>query len=116
MRERESINVVNDQQGSPTYAADLAEAMLCIIKSDKWIPGIYNYSNEGVITWYQFAQAIRESISSKCMVNPIASSGFPTPAKRPGYSVLSKDKIKQNYQLSIPSWRSGLETCIRHLL
>lgn len=116
MRERESINVVDDQQGSPTYAADLAGAMLSIIRSGTWIPGIYNYSNEGVITWYQFAQAIRELISSQCKVNPILSSGFPTPAKRPGYSVLSKEKIKENYHLVIPAWRASLETCIGHLL
>lgn len=116
MRDRESINVVDDQQGSPTYAADLAEAMLAIIRSGVWVPGIYHYSNEGVITWYQFAQAIRELTSSSCKVNPIPSSGFPTPAKRPGYSVLSKEKIKENYRLTIPGWRTSLETCIGHML
>ena len=115
MRERESINVVNDQQGSPTYAADLAEAMIKIIRAQQWIPGIYNYSNEGVITWYQFAQAIKDLTNSSCQVNPVPSASFPTPAKRPGYSVLNKDKIRENYHFTIPYWRTSLETCIRHL-
>ena len=116
MGERESINVVNDQQGSPTYAADLAEAMLGIIRSGKWIPGIYNYSNEGITTWYRFALAIRELINSNCIVNAVPSTSFPTPAKRPGYSALNKNKIKENYRLFIPEWRGSLETCIRHLV
>ena len=115
MKERESINVVDDQQGSPTYAADLAEAIINIIRSQQWMPGIYNYSNEGVITWYQFAQAVGELTKSTCQVNPIPSASFPTPAKRPGYSVLNKDKIQANYHLTIPHWHTSLETCIRHL-
>ncbi|MBE7170930.1 MAG: dTDP-4-dehydrorhamnose reductase [Williamsia sp.] len=115
MKERESINVVDDQKGSPTYAADLAAAMLKIIASEKWTPGIYNYSNEGVITWHQFAQAIAELTRSSCKVNPIPSANFPTPAKRPGYSVLSKDKIREVYQITPPAWRTSLEACIRLL-
>ncbi len=115
MRERDSINVVNDQVGSPTYAADLATTMLGIIRSGKWIPGIYNYSNEGVISWHRFADSIRQLIGSACMVNPIPSGSFPTPAKRPGYSVLNKSKIRETYHLDIPAWEDSLRICIQRL-
>ena len=115
MKERDSINVVNDQCGSPTYAADLAVAILSMISSGKWQPGIYHYSNEGVITWFQFAVAIRQIIGSNCQVNPIASSEYPTPAKRPAYSVFEKDKIKSVYNLNIPFWKDSLEKCLHQL-
>jgi len=115
MKERPAINVVDDQLGSPTYAADLAAAIVGIIAYPRFTPGIYHYSNEGQITWYQFALAIRERIGSACTVNPIPSSQFPTPAKRPHYSLLDKTLIRNTYQLAIPAWETGLETCLAHL-
>lgn len=115
MKERSSLNVVNDQQGSPTYAADLAKALIEIIKSGKWLPGIYNYCNEGLITWYDFAMAIKELTGSSCNIIPIPASEFVTAAKRPGYSVLNTQKIKSIYNVSVPEWRESLTKCIKLL-
>ena len=115
MSEKELINVVDDQIGSPTYAKELAEAILFIIESGKNAGGIFHYSSEGKISWYQFALAIKEITGSSCIVSPIPSSGFPTPAKRPGYSLLDKTKIKTVYGLSIPGWRTGLEKCFEKI-
>ncbi|HVM89444.1 MAG TPA: dTDP-4-dehydrorhamnose reductase [Puia sp.] len=112
MKEREAINVVDDQIGSPTYAHDLAVAILNIIQSGKFVPGIYNYSNEGEISWYDFALAIKEMIGSSCKVNPIPSSQYPTPAKRPHYSLLDKTKIAATYPVTIKNWKEGLALCI----
>ncbi|MFL5788826.1 MAG: dTDP-4-dehydrorhamnose reductase, partial [Flavisolibacter sp.] len=94
MKEKETINVVNDQLGSPTYAADLAQVILNIISSDKWIPVIYHFSNEGIISWFDFATEIRNKIGSSCKIIPIHTSQFPTPAKRPHYSGLDKTRIR----------------------
>jgi len=115
MREKKSINVVNDQVGSPTYAADLAKAILHIIHSGKFIPGVYHYSNEGQISWYDFAVAIKELTGSDCQINPIPGSKYPTPAKRPDYSLLDKTKIKTVYGIAVPDWRSGLSRCLDQL-
>ena len=115
MKEKPSLNVVEDQIGSPTYAADLAAAILHILSGPRFIPGIFHYSNEGRISWYQFALAIRELIQSPCIVNPIPTSDFPTPAKRPRYSLLDKTHIRDTYGLAIPNWHSGLATCIGKL-
>ncbi|HNU15684.1 MAG TPA: sugar nucleotide-binding protein, partial [Chitinophagaceae bacterium] len=112
MSEREELNVVNDQVGSPTYAADLADAILQIISSGKWHPGIYHYSNEGIISWYDFAVAIKELSGSNCSVKPIPTSRYPTPAKRPAYSVLDKTKIQAVFGLRLKDWKSSLATCI----
>ena len=108
MQEREEINVVNDQIGSPTYAADLAKAMIDIIESSKWIPGIYNYSNEGEISWHEFALGIKELGDYNCKVGGIPSSAYPTPAKRPSYSLLDKKKIKTVYNLEVPNYKDSL--------
>ena len=108
MKEKESINVVNDQIGSPTYAADLAQAMLDIIKSPNWIPGIYNYSNEGEISWYEFALSIKELGGYSCNVGGIPSASYPTPAKRPEFSLLDKKKIKTIYNLDVPDYKESL--------
>jgi len=115
--ERESINVVFDQVGSPTYAADLASAILTIIKlsekdPEKFVPGIYHYSNEGAISWFDFSKAIFEITNLKCKVFPVLSDEFPKPAKRPNYSVLNKSKIKNTFGLQIPYWRDSLKICI----
>ncbi len=115
MQEREELNVVSDQVGSPTYAADLAAAILHIISSGKWQAGIYNYSNEGVISWYDFAVAIKELSGSNCRVNAIPTSAYPTPAKRPAYSVLDKSKIMATFDLPIPGWKKSLATCLERL-
>jgi dTDP-4-dehydrorhamnose reductase len=112
MKERPSINVVSDQVGSPTYAADLAAAILHIINAPSFLPGLYHYSNEGRISWYEFALAIRELIGSTCEVNPIPTVQYPTPAKRPRFSLLDKSLICSTYHLTIPEWRPSLVTCI----
>ena len=115
MTEKTSISVVNDQWGSPTYAADLAKCIMDILASGKFVPGIYHYSNEGVINWYQFAEAIKELTGSSCTVNPIPSSAYPTPAKRPAYSVLSMDKLKRVFNIEPEPWKKSLQTCLRLL-
>ncbi|MRX67924.1 dTDP-4-dehydrorhamnose reductase [Flavobacterium resistens] len=112
MQERETINVVNDQIGSPTYAADLAQAMIDILENSEWIPGIYNYSNEGEISWYEFALSIQELGKYDCKVGGIPSSSYPTPAKRPEFSLLDKKKIKEIYNLNVPHYRESLKKMI----
>jgi len=119
-RERDSLKVVFDQIGTPTYASDLARAILSIIQlsekdSVKFIPGVYHYSNEGVASWYDFAKAIFEISEIDCIVNPVLSDQFPTPAKRPHFSVLNKSKIRDNFGFKIPYWRDGLKDCIERL-
>ncbi|KAF2510794.1 dTDP-4-dehydrorhamnose reductase [Flavobacterium zhairuonense] len=113
MQERDSINVVNDQIGSPTYAADLAQAMISIIESSNWVPGIYNYSNEGEISWYDFALSIKELGKYECIVGGIPSSSYPTPAKRPEFSLLDKKKIKETYKLSISDYKESLKAMFK---
>jgi dTDP-4-dehydrorhamnose reductase len=115
MKEREEINVIHDQVGSPTYAADLAKAILDIISSGKWESGIYHYSNEGKISWYEFAVAIKELTGSTCTINPITTSQYPTAAKRPKFSLLNKEKIKQTFHIGIPGWKKSLQECIQLL-
>jgi dTDP-4-dehydrorhamnose reductase len=112
MNEKESIGVVADQFGSPTYAFDLAAAVMQMIDSQKFVPGIYHYCNEGIISWYDFAMAIKEINGSSCRVNPITTAAYPTPAARPHYSALHTQKIKDNYGLLIPGWRQSLEKCL----
>jgi dTDP-4-dehydrorhamnose reductase len=115
MNEKESIGVVNDQVGSPTYAADLAKAIMQIITSNKWVPGIYNFSNEGVISWFDFANEIKRLINSSCIVNPLTTEQFPTPAKRPKYSVLDKTKIQKTFSVQLTDWRQSLKECVDKL-
>lgn len=112
---RPEINVVADQIGTPTYAGDLATAIYTIIKHEKWIPGIYHFTDEGVASWYDFTKAIFEIAGKKVKVNPIPTSAYPTPAKRPLYSVLSKSKIKNTYGIEIPYWRDSLRKCLINL-
>jgi len=109
MQEKESINVVNDQIGSPTYAADLAQAIMNILESSNWIPGIYNYSNEGEISWYEFALSIKEFGGYNCYIEGIPSASYPTPAKRPDFSLLDKKKIKTIYNLDVPNYKDSLK-------
>lgn len=112
---RPEINVVADQIGTPTYAGDLASAIHTIIKHEKWIPGIYHFTDEGVASWYDFTKAIFEMAGKEVKVNPIPTSAYPTPAKRPLYSVLSKSKIKNTYGIDIQYWRDSLRKCLINL-
>ncbi|MFV0378604.1 MAG: dTDP-4-dehydrorhamnose reductase [Mangrovibacterium sp.] len=118
--ERDELKVVCDQVGTPTYAGDLAEAILeivaqAVVMAESWKSGIYHYSNEGVCSWYDFAKAIHELAQIECNVYPIETGEYPTPAKRPAYSVLNKTKIKRNYGIEIPYWRDSLKLCIAEL-
>ena len=120
MSEKDEIKVVNDQIGSPTYAADLAVAILSIIgdtqsAKTKWQPGIYNFSNEGIISWYEFAEAIKEIIKCPCDVKPISTLEYPTPAKRPAYSVLDKTKIQETFGVELKDWKESLRSCIEKI-
>jgi dTDP-4-dehydrorhamnose reductase len=116
MQEKEEINVVADQTGRPTYAADLATFIFDIIFNDDKTPaGIYHFANQGSITWYEFAVAIQEICGFGCRVNPIPSTAYPVPATRPRYSILQTDKSEQITGVNIPFWRDSLEHCI-HLL
>lgn len=114
MREKESINVVSDQFGCPTYAADLAAAIMQIITSNQSNkdPGIYHYSNGGITNWYEFAIAIKKLTGSSCIVNPVTTAEYPTVANRPAYSVLDTTKIKETFKLKIPNWEKSLEKCL----
>lgn len=112
---RQGLNVVNDQFGCPTYAADLADALLKIISSGIKKPGIYHYSNEGITTWYNFAVAIKELSNSHCTVNPVTTAEYPTPTKRPGYTAMDTSKIREAFSISIPQWKHSLNNCIRLL-
>ncbi|MEM9858683.1 MAG: dTDP-4-dehydrorhamnose reductase [Bacteroidota bacterium] len=112
--ERDSLNVVYDQIGTPTYAGDLAQVILNII--DKWDtvdhPGVYHYSNQGVLSWYDFATAIFDLSGFSCKVNPVRSTAFPTKAVRPTFSLLSKEKITQTFDIEIPYWKDSLVKCL----
>ncbi|MFO7370620.1 MAG: dTDP-4-dehydrorhamnose reductase [Bacteroidales bacterium] len=116
--EKKEIGVVTDQTGTPTYAADLADAVLKIIDfSEKsgFIPGIYNYSNEGVCSWYDFAVEIMQHTGSNCRVSPIRTAEYPLPAYRPEYSVLDKKKIKTVFGLTIPYWRNSMQKAMQEI-
>lgn len=112
---RDSLGVIFDQIGTPTYAHDLAMAIMAAITQGIQ-PGIYHFSNEGVISWYDFAKAIHRIAGiDHCKVSPLHTAEYPTPAHRPHYSVLDKTKIKQTYGIEIPYWEESLETCIHQL-
>ena len=113
-KEKGAVSVVSDQIGTPTYAGDLADAIHSVVKNKEWHPGIYHFTDEGVASWYDFAIAIFELSGMKNVkVTPINTVNFSAPAKRPQYSVLSKNKIKSTFGLSIPYWRDSLERCIK---
>lgn len=117
--EREHINVVFDQVGSPTYAGDLALAIFSIIEGDMFAgrEGIYHFSDEGVCSWYDFAVEIARAVgNSRCNIEPCRSKDFPTKATRPSYSVLDKDKIKRVFGIVIPHWRESMFYCLKRLL
>ncbi len=116
-KERDELGVVVDQVGTPTAAADLAKAILEMIKDsgDKPVKEIYHYSNEGVISWYDFAKAIMSDAGLNCKVNAIESKDFPAKANRPFYSVLNKTKIKTDFNLEVPYWLDSLKKTIKKL-
>lgn len=118
-KERDEIGFVLDQTGSPTYAEDLALAILSIVedwKKNGLKPGIYHYSNEGVCSWYDVAyEIVKFSKNNNCRVKPIKSSDYPSPVKRPVYSVLNKQKIKDTFGINIPHWRDSLHKCLEEL-
>jgi dTDP-4-dehydrorhamnose reductase len=117
-REKSDLGVVFDQVGTPTYAGDLAGAVLQIIRHSekhKFKPGIYNYSNEGVCSWYDFAWEIMKLSGTGCRVFPIRTSEYPLPAKRPEYSVLDKRKIKAEFGIEIPHWKESLQMALKNL-
>ncbi|PVX46600.1 dTDP-4-dehydrorhamnose reductase [Flavobacterium sp. 103] len=116
MQERDSLSVVNDQIGSPTYAADLAQAIMTIITHEQWQAGIYHFSNEGEISWYEFALAIQQIGGFDCAISGIPSSAYPTPAKRPQYSLLDKTKIKEIFGVVVPEYRESLVKCMEQLI
>jgi dTDP-4-dehydrorhamnose reductase len=114
--ERESINVVVDQIGSPTYCGDLAFFILSHLEQlTSHKNNIYHYSNEGVASWYDFAYEIMKLNHLTCQVHPIPAESYPTPALRPSYSVMDKSKIKSHYNISIPHWKESLAKCIQLL-
>jgi len=115
MTERDSLGVVNDQVGSPTYAADLAQVILTILDSSKWESGIYHYSNAGEISWFQFAQDIKEIGRKTCDIKGIPASSYPTPAERPAYSLLDKSKIKKVYGIEAVDYRVSLKRMMKRL-
>jgi len=119
-RENGHLKVVNDKKGSPTWASDLAEAIMKIVSDVNsneaaFNGGIYHYSNEGSCTWFEFAQAIIKSAGLECTVEPVATGEFPAKAVRPAFSVMSKKKISDNYGVKIPAWDVSLKKCIRQM-
>jgi len=117
-KERETLNVVFDQVGTPSYAADLAQVIMLITaqaEHNKLIRGIFHYSNEGVCSWYDFAHEIMQQASLKCAVKPIETKDYPTPAIRPHYSVLNKARIRAEYGVAIPHWKNSLSRCLAEI-
>lgn len=118
MKERESLNIVADQKGRPTYARDLAKAtmqMVQLLDAGQSIKGIFHFANQGETTWFDFAAKIKAIAGLSCALNPIDSAAFPTPAKRPKYSVLSTQKIEALLTSPIPNWEDALQDCIHEL-
>lgn len=113
--DRDELNIIADQVGTPTYAIDLANAIFDIIQHPEKKYGTYHFSNEGVTSWYDFAKAIFDLSGTKVKVNPIPTSAYPTKAKRPHFSVMDKTKIKADYDVQVPYWLDSLEVCIEVL-
>jgi dTDP-4-dehydrorhamnose reductase len=119
-KEKEKLNVIFDQVGTPTYAGDLAKAILTIIDKashgNHFVPGIYHFSNEGVCSWYDFAWEIMNTAGFQCSIYPIETKDYPTLAQRPHYSVLNKEKIKSTFGIEIPNWKESLKTCYERIV
>lgn len=117
LSKKAELKVVFDQAGSPTFAGDLASVLLTIADQNeqRFVPGIYHYSNEGIASWYDLAVAIREHTGDTCRIIPIETKDYPLPAPRPAYAVLNKEKIKEHFDIVIPHWRSSLIRCLEIL-
>jgi len=110
--DRDSLNVIFDQVGTPTYAADLANTILKVLSHETFVPGIYHFSDEGVCSWYDFTKSIHRIAGITCNVQPIETKDYPARTPRPHYSVLNKAKIKSTYGMVIPHWEESLVRCI----
>lgn len=110
--EKNEISVVNDQKGTPTNANDIAKAILKIIQTEQKTPGIFHFTNAGETTWFGFAEAIKKFTNSDIIIHPIPTSEFPTPAKRPVYSVLDISKIQEVYGVASPNWKDSLKSLL----
>lgn len=120
MNERKEINVVNDQFGSPTYAADLAEAIMQIVNFESVnvnhkISNVYHFSNDGIISWHDFATAVCDIKNFNCIIHPIPTSSYPTPAKRPSWSVFQKDRIQNDFKIELKNWKESLQKCLQKM-
>lgn len=109
------IKVVCDQIGTPTFARDLARAVVKVLQSHQWVPGIYHFTDEGAASWYDFAKAIFRIAGKNVKVTPIPTEDYPTPATRPSYSILDRTRIKATYGIEIPHWEEALADCLRQL-
>ena len=109
------IKVVCDQIGTPTFARDLASAVVKVLQSHQWVPGIYHFTDEGAASWYDFAKAIFRIAGKDVKVTPIPTEDYPTPASRPSYSILDRTRIKATYGIEIPHWEEALADCLRQL-
>ncbi|MDM1047926.1 dTDP-4-dehydrorhamnose reductase [Sphingobacterium hotanense] len=112
MASKEELSIVDDQVGSPTYAKDLALGIISMLDSKIWVPGIYHYANEGHLSWFYFAAAIKEELKFDCILKPVPSSAYKTAAERPKYSVLDKSKIKSTFGIQIPHWETSLKNML----
>lgn len=117
MQERQELSIVFDQIGTPTYARDLARFIVSYLEQDKDSrqEGTYHFSDEGVASWYDFAEAIRHRMGYSCQLHPIRSEQYPTKATRPSYSVLDKAKLKRDFGITLPHWQTSLEDCLNQL-
>jgi dTDP-4-dehydrorhamnose reductase len=117
MQERQELSIVFDQIGTPTYARDLARFLVSYLEQDKGTrqEGTYHFSDEGVASWYDFAEAIRHHMGYSCQLHPIRSEQYPTKATRPSYSVLDKAKLKRDFGITLPHWQTSLEDCLNQL-
>ena len=112
---QKEIRVVCDQIGTPTFARDLAKAVVKVLGSHQWVPGIYHFTDEGAASWYDFAKAVFRIARRQVKVVPIPTEDYPTPASRPYYSILDRTRIKATYGVEIPHWEESLQTCIAEL-
>lgn len=112
---QKEIRVVCDQIGTPTYVRDLAQAVVKVLRSHQWVPGIYHFTDEGAASWYDFAKAIFRIAGRKVKVTPISTEDYPTPATRPPYSILDKSRIKATYGVEIPHWEAALADCLNEM-
>ncbi|WP_372754030.1 dTDP-4-dehydrorhamnose reductase [Mariniflexile sp.] len=114
-KEKEELRIINDQLGTPTYAGDLALVLFLIVRTESQKHGVYHYSNEGVTSWFDFAKAIFEVENLQIKLNPIPTTSYPTPAKRPAYSVMDKSKIKRELGIEISSWTESLKLALSNI-